>query len=35
MNQTKLFFAHDPAYYDGEDLAKRTTSDNILIERAY
>ena len=31
----KKFFAHDPAYYDGEDLAKKTTSDNILIERAY
>ena len=28
-------FAHDVAYYDSKDLAKRTVSDRILKVRAY
>ena len=28
-------FAHDAAYSDSKDLAKRTISDNILKDRAY
>ena len=28
-------FAHDVAYSDSKDLAKRTTSDKILKDRAY
>ena len=31
----KAFFAHDAAYPDSNDLAKRTISDNILKDRAY
>ena len=31
----KACFAHDAAYSDGKDLAKRTISDNILKDRAY
>ena len=31
----KYCFAHDAAYSDGKDLAKRTISDKILKERAY
>ena len=31
----KACFAHDPAYSDSKDLAKRTISDNILKDRAY
>ena len=31
----KVCFAHDAAYFDGKDLAKRTISDKILKERAY
>ena len=35
MNQTKLGFAHDIAYSDSKNLAKRTISDKILKDRAY
>ena len=31
----KYCFAHDAAYSDSKDLAKRTISDKILKERAY
>ena len=31
----KACFAHDVAYYDSKDLAKRTGSDRILKDRAY
>ena len=31
----KACFAHDAAYSDSKDLAKRTTSDKILQDRAY
>ena len=31
----KACFAHDAAYSDSKDLAKRTTSDKILKDRAY
>ena len=31
----KICFAHDAAYFDNEDLAKRTSSDKILIDRAF
>ena len=31
----KACFAHDAAYSDSKDLAKRTISDKILKERAY
>ena len=31
----KFCFAHDAAYSDSEDLAKRTFSDKILIDRAF
>ena len=31
----KACFAHDAAYSDGIDLAKRTISDNILKDKAY
>ena len=31
----KACFAHDGAYYDSKDLAKRTGSDRILKDRAY
>ena len=31
----KASFAHGAAYSDSKDLAKRTTSDKILKERAY
>ena len=31
----KACFAHDVAYYDSKDLAKRTIPDKILKDRAY
>ena len=31
----KACFAHDAAYSDSKDLAKRTVSDKILKDRAY
>ena len=31
----KAYFAHDVAYSDSKDLAKRTISDKILKDRAY
>ena len=31
----KACFAHDAAYSESKDLAKRTTSDNILKDRAF
>ena len=31
----KACFAHDTAYFDSKDLAKETTSDKILKDRAY
>ena len=31
----KACFAHDAAYSDSKDLAKRTISDKILKDRAY
>ena len=31
----KLCFAHDAAYSDSEDLAKRTCSDEMVIDRAF
>ena len=31
----KVCFAHNAAYSDSKDLAKRTISDNILKDRAY
>ena len=31
----KVCFAHDEAYFDRKDLAKRTISDEILKDRAY
>ena len=31
----KAYFAHDAAYCDSKDLAKRTISDKILKDRAY
>ena len=31
----KPCFAHDAAYFDSEDLAKRTISEKILKDRAY
>ena len=31
----KACFAHDAAYYNSKDLAKRTISDKILKDRAY
>ena len=31
----KAYFAHDEAYSESKDLAKRITSDKILKERAY
>ena len=31
----KVCFAHDAAYYNSKDLAKRTISDKILTETAY
>ena len=31
----KACFAHDAAYSEGTDLAKRTISDKILMNRAY
>ena len=31
----KAYFTHDPAYPDNKDLAKRTISDNNLIDKAY
>ena len=31
----KACFAHDAAYFDSKDLAKRTISDNILKDKAY
>ena len=31
----KACFAHDAAYLDSKDLAKRTISDKILKDRAY
>ena len=31
----KFCFAHDAAYSDSEDLAKRTFSDIVLIDRAF
>ena len=31
----KAFFAHDSAYSDSKDLAKRTISDKILKDRIY
>ena len=31
----KACFAHDTAYSDSKDLAKRTISDKILKDRAY
>ena len=31
----KAYFAHDAAYSDNKDLAKRTISDKILKDRAY
>ena len=32
MNLDKVCFAHDAAYSESNDLAKRTISDKILIE---
>ena len=32
MNLDKVCFAHDAAYSESKDLAKRTISDKILIE---
>ena len=32
---TKAYFAHDAAYSDSKDLAKRTIPDQILKDRAY
>ena len=31
----KAFFAHDAAYFDSKDLAKRTISDKSLKDRTY
>ena len=31
----KACFAHDAAYFDSKNLAKRTISNNILKNRAY
>ena len=31
----KAYFAHDAAYFDSKDLARRTISDKVLKERAY
>ena len=31
----KAYFAHDVAYSDSKDVAKRTISDKILKDRAY
>ena len=31
----KAFFAHEAAYSDSKDLAKRTISDKILKDRTY
>ena len=35
MNLKKTWFAHDTAYFDSKDLAKRTISDKILKDRTY
>ena len=31
----KACFAHDPAYSDSKDLAKRTQSDRVLKDKAF
>ena len=35
MNQNKACFAHNAAYSDSNDLAKRTISNKLLKDRAY